>query len=501
MAQVRFHNYQRPVDSFDENRRILGPLQPGRYRGFDGLANISGLTAEIAHNITGIQETNSDNTTQTAATGAWLTNQGVVVQEDANIAALTFVANGSANPRIDVIYGEHDWLASPGGQSAIYGVIQGTPGTTPVAPALSSPVNQVILGYVLIPGSASDLSGATYTAASCPELGGQDFVTNHPELNDVYARLHFPNTFTQLNSWAASPTAPTLASNKLTLPTDGNTFDVSSVAPGTVTMISKMAPGTIITLVNRNGVDGLNITLGAISVVGFATVNCDRFQAAAGTSTFVLNYDATVILEMVSANEWVIIGYSDATSVLIQNLTGQVTANTAAIAALIPVPIGGIIMWSGSFGDFDISGLGTNPGPMENWAVCNGNNSTPDLRGRFIMGAIQIPDDSAPALPTGIDPGTAYEGVNPSNWAMGDNALGNGLGQGEPHSKLTAAQLPAHTHPINGVNSNGTDPNYSLGRGDSSGADVTNTGNNSGTAAPHTNLPPFYALAYLMRKS
>ncbi len=45
-------------------------------------------------------------------------------------------------------------------------------------------------------------------------------------------------------------------------------------------------------------------------------------------------------------------------------------------------PRGGIIMYSGAW-NFDASGLGT--GPLAGWAVCNGNNATPDLSERFIM--------------------------------------------------------------------------------------------------------------------
>lgn len=40
------------------------------------------------------------------------------------------------------------------------------------------------------------------------------------------------------------------------------------------------------------------------------------------------------------------------------------------------IPIGGIIMWAGSENQIPIG-----------WAVCNGQNNTPDLRGRFIMGS------------------------------------------------------------------------------------------------------------------
>ena len=40
------------------------------------------------------------------------------------------------------------------------------------------------------------------------------------------------------------------------------------------------------------------------------------------------------------------------------------------------IPIGGIIMWSGSEKDL-----------TDDWAICNGENGTPDLKGRFIMGS------------------------------------------------------------------------------------------------------------------
>ncbi|MCS7188343.1 MAG: hypothetical protein RMJ66_01765 [Bacteroidia bacterium] len=46
------------------------------------------------------------------------------------------------------------------------------------------------------------------------------------------------------------------------------------------------------------------------------------------------------------------------------------------------VPPGGIIMYSGPW-SFDATGLGT--GALEGWALCNGNNGTPNLTDRFIL--------------------------------------------------------------------------------------------------------------------
>ncbi|MDR1225466.1 MAG: hypothetical protein LBK47_01025 [Prevotellaceae bacterium] len=49
-------------------------------------------------------------------------------------------------------------------------------------------------------------------------------------------------------------------------------------------------------------------------------------------------------------------------------------------------PVGGIMMWSGSTADFDASGNGKASTKMDGWALCNGANGTPNLKGRFIVG-------------------------------------------------------------------------------------------------------------------
>ena len=41
------------------------------------------------------------------------------------------------------------------------------------------------------------------------------------------------------------------------------------------------------------------------------------------------------------------------------------------------VPVGGIIMWSGSIAEAEA---------LTNWRICDGDNGTPDLRDKFVMG-------------------------------------------------------------------------------------------------------------------
>ncbi len=80
------------------------------------------------------------------------------------------------------------------------------------------------------------------------------------------------------------------------------------------------------------------------------------------------------------------------------------------------VPAGAIVMYSGPW-SFDASGLGT--GDLQGWALCNGNNGTPNLSNRFVMGT-----------------------TNSGNL----NATG-----GANSYTLTTAQLPAHNHTITAI--------------------------------------------------
>jgi hypothetical protein len=131
------------------------------------------------------------------------------------------------------------------------------------------------------------------------------------------------------------------------------------------------------------------------------------------------------------------------------------------------LPTGVILMWSGS-----IVSIPTG------WFLCNGANGTPDLRDRFIVGA-----------------GSTY-----SVAATGGSAN---------------ATLVSHTHTV-------TDPGHthnSVGNGAPNGGGagiaLTNPGNSPGLAiesastgislstegssATNANLPPYYALAYIMK--
>lgn len=118
----------------------------------------------------------------------------------------------------------------------------------------------------------------------------------------------------------------------------------------------------------------------------------------------------------------------------------------------VAMPSGGIILWSGSVASIP-----------SGWFLCNGANSTPDLRDRFVVGA-----------------GSGY--------AVG--ATG-----GEATHVLTEAEMPAHTHSV-GLATNG-DQDGSGSNGAIYGSGMETGSKGSGNA--HENRPPYYALAYIMK--
>jgi hypothetical protein len=147
------------------------------------------------------------------------------------------------------------------------------------------------------------------------------------------------------------------------------------------------------------------------------------------------------------------------------------TAVDTAVALIPPgIPTGGIILWSGSVGAIP-----------SGWALCNGQNGTPDLRSRFVVGA-----------------GSAYN-VN----ATGGTA--NAVVVSHTHSVTD----PGHTHYQAGYNLSsppGPIPWYNWGN-NSYATNYPNTGsavtgiavNSTGQSGIDANLPPYYALAYIMK--
>lgn len=179
---------------------------------------------------------------------------------------------------------------------------------------------------------------------------------------------------------------------------------------------------------------------------------------------------------------------SDATKANIAspNFTGTPTANTApsgtntrqlatteyvynALSSIPTVPRGTIVMWSGSVASIPAG-----------YALCNGQTGTPDLRDRFVIGA-----------------GGSYA-VNATGGSR-DAVLVS-------HTHTASVTDPGHGHTYltKGATNSGMDQwagiSGRLGQVSTSTATTGITVSNSteGVSATNANLPPYFALCYIM---
>jgi hypothetical protein len=175
---------------------------------------------------------------------------------------------------------------------------------------------------------------------------------------------------------------------------------------------------------------------------------------------------------------WLLAGFSykfvlqNSDAVLIQTLDNIYPILQNAPASAPAVPSGAILLWSGSTGSIPAG-----------WLLCDGNNGTPDLRDRFIVGA-----------------GNSYA-VN----ATGGTADAVVVS----HTHAATVSDPGHTHNA-GVTMVSTTRGSSAGSpgvgsallnttidGNTTGISVSNA--TAGVSGTNANLPPYYALAYIQK--
>lgn len=172
MAQKRYINYEQPLTSLEENYRILGLATPGILCGWDAFTH-SGTQVTFNHAVTGMLKTDLVPTTQNGPHGIVVSNQGVVVLEDVGVT-IEVPQNGAGNPRIDVIYMDHQHIEATGGGAATYSINQGAAAVNPVPPSPEVPDDkkQVVIGYLYVP-AASGTHANTKWSRKQPAIGNK----------------------------------------------------------------------------------------------------------------------------------------------------------------------------------------------------------------------------------------------------------------------------------------------------------------------------------------
>lgn len=144
------------------------------------------------------------------------------------------------------------------------------------------------------------------------------------------------------------------------------------------------------------------------------------------------------------------------------------------------IPAGLITLWSGS--------AATIP---SGWVLCNGSNGTPDLRDKFIVGA-------GSTYAVGATGGSANAIVVSHNHSA--TSTSNVTDNGHTHSISGYSGTNAGTTTLKTQNPEGTLTVGSVGSA-TTGITVstTTTVDSAGSSGTNANLPPYYALCYIMK--
>lgn len=230
----------------------------------------------------------------------------------------------------------------------------------------------------------------------------------------------------------------------------------------------------------------------------------------ANTNPIILGTDAKLPEEL-----WLQSGYSykyvlkDENEVIVNTYD-----NIAGILTQIPttspaVPSGCILVWSGAVGSIP-----------SGFVICDGTNGTPDLRDRFVIGAglsysVGQTGGSADTVLiahthtyTGVtggtsnghthgisDPGHQHNyrvdanGANCAFVSNQGNVGGSTLGEGTGPANSISSSTQSSTTGITGTGGQSADHTHSF----------SGTTASSGTSGSGTNIPPYYALAFIMK--
>jgi hypothetical protein len=219
---------------------------------------------------------------------------------------------------------------------------------------------------------------------------------------------------------------------------------------------------------------GLIYTYQAGSTTPLATYTTVNGNIA-NTNPIVLNPDGRTPSEI-----WLQSGYSykfqieTSLGVVVQTLDNIYGIPQSSGSGGSSIPSGCIIIWSGAIGAVP-----------SGYLLCDGTNGTPDLRNSFVLGA-----------------GNSYT-VGQTGGST------DAIVVSHTHTATSTVTDPGHFHTVPYVQGSGT--GIAAGAGDSIVPNIANSGTattsitvntvnaTAGTSGTNANLPPYYALAFIMK--
>jgi hypothetical protein len=148
---------------------------------------------------------------------------------------------------------------------------------------------------------------------------------------------------------------------------------------------------------------------------------------------------------------------------------------TTAFVLANGIPSGTIVLWSGSIGSIP-----------SGWLLCDGTSGTPNLRDRFVVGA-------------GSTYAVAATGGSANATLVSHTHTASVTDPGHTHATTPSTSLVgtvAGGHPGGAAPNPGTPSTLTINT-EFTGISVTNS--TEGSSGTNANLPPYYALAYIMK--
>lgn len=319
-----------------------------------------------------------------------------------------------------------------------------------------------------VPTAPTPVSGTANT-----QIATTAFVTNSPQFAGVptaptatagTANTQIATTAFVTNSpgFAGVPTAPTAANGTSTTQIATTAFVTSAVLS-----LSGNISGVLGTIASQNA-NAVAITGGTVTDVTLTNIT-DLAIADGGTgASTAANARINLGLGTMATQN------ANAIAITGGTITGVDISNSTGL-----IPSGVIVMWSGSQASIPTG-----------WVLCNGSNSTPDLRNRFVIGA-------GGSYPVGDFGGNKDQAV-----------------VAHTHTASSVVNDTGHTHSVTQEGGRNTAFAYQNGpnspfRGEIStvlttasnttGITVSTTVNSTGSSGLNANLPPYYALCYIMK--
>ena len=294
---------------------------------------------------------------------------------------------------------------------------------------------------------------------------------------------------------------------------------------GTYSNLSVVGDSSLNGLVNINGnitansnvsITGAATITGSLTVVGVVkgdTATAGTANTQLATTEFVVGTIATNALlkaniasptftgtpRAPTASQLAPTGTQVATTQYVKDAVSTVTA----LFGTTNIPTGGIIMYTGV----------TAP---SGWALCNGSNGTPDLRDKFIIGAglnypygttggyantiLPVHTHTASSVFSGFQMNTHSHGVNDPGHS---HVMSRTLTDLNVDARFDAVSLRATSddaeYTDRATNISGTGINIAAASAGTPSGTVSTTIEATGNILTNTNIPPYYALCYIMK--